>query len=371
MTSLHRIAFAITELDPGGAERMLTELVIRLDRSEWEPHVYCLGPEGHFATMLREHQIPVTCFDGRGLASAPRILWQWTRELRRFRPETLYAWLFHASLLGRIAGRLARVPHILSGIRVAERRNKWHGWLDRWSNFLVEKNVCVSRGVATFMEQSVGLDPRKTVVIPNAVVAARFQNVARADLAQFGIPAGSRVLITIGRLERQKGVDMLLAAAPEVIRRLGDVHFLIVGDGPDRANLEHQARAASLADRVHFLGQRSDVPELLAAATALVLPSRWEGMPNVVLEAMAAGKPIVASDVEGTVDLIEPGRNGWLVPPEQPQALAEAIIRLLNDSESIARIGATSQAIVVERFKIEDFIASHEQLFREIVSKPT
>lgn len=369
MTSPHRIAFGITELDPGGAERMLTELVTRLDRSEWDAHVFCLGPEAHFAGVLRDRQIPVTCFDAQGMRCAPRVLRQWTRELRRFRPEILYPWLFHANLLGRIAGRLAGVPHILSGIRVAEKRNRWHGWWDRRTNFLVEKNVCVSRGVATFMEQTVGLDPRKTVVIPNAVDGARFEQVTPADLTPFGIPAGSPVLITIGRLEHQKGVDMLLAAVPEITSRFPDVQFLIVGDGPDRSVLEQQARRLNVTGRVHFLGRRDDVPALLAASTALVLPSRWEGMPNVVLEAMAAGKPIVASEVEGTAELVSSGINGWLVAPEQPQLLAEAIGGLLSDPEAVHRMGRESQSIYRERFTIDHFVESHVGLFREILSQ--
>jgi starch synthase (maltosyl-transferring) len=373
MTAPHRIAFGITELDPGGAERMLTELVTRLDLREWEPHVFCLGPEAHYVRVLRDHQIPVTCFRATGQISAPRVLWQWTSALRRFRPEILYPWLFHANLLGRLAGRLAGVPHILSGIRVAEKRNNWHGRLDRWTNFLVERNVCVSRGVAEFVEQTVGLDPRKTVVIPNAVDGARFQHIAPADLTPIGIPAGSPVLITIGRLDVQKGIDVLLAAVPEIIAQVPSAHFLIVGDGPIRSALEQQARSLGIAPYLHWTGLRNDVPELLAAATALVLPSRWEGMPNVVLEALAAGRPVVATDVEGVRDLVSDGINGWVIPPHQPPSLAERVVRLLSDPEAIPRMGAESQALYCDRFTIDRLVENHVHLFREILtpSPPT
>jgi len=365
----HRIAFGITELDPGGAERMLTELVSRLDRSEWEPHVFCLGPDAHYARVLRDRQVPVTCFSARGVKSAPRVLWQWTRELRRFRPTILYAWLFHANLLGRIAGRLAGVPHILAGIRVAERRHTWHGQLDRWTNGLVDRNVCVSRGVADFMEQSVGLDPRKTTVIPNAVDLETFQQASPVDVTEFGIPSGSRVLITIGRLEYQKGIDVLLDAAPAVVSRFTDVHFLIVGDGPDRVALERQAERAGLISRVHWAGFQSDVPRLMASSVGLVLPSRWEGMPNVVLEAMAAGKPVVATEVEGTRELIRPGINGWLVPPSNPQSLAEGLISLVSDPTRAATFGLRSQSTVGEEFTIDNLVQNHVNLFREILAR--
>ena len=365
----HRIAFGITELDPGGAERMLTELVSRLDRSEWEPHVFCLGPDAHYARVLRDRQVPVTCFSARGVKSAPRVLWQWTRELRRFRPTILYAWLFHANLLGRIAGRLAGVPHILAGIRVAERRHTWHGQLDRWTNGLVDRNVCVSRGVADFMEQSVGLDPRKTTVIPNAVDLETFQQASPVDVTEFGIPSGSRVLITIGRLEYQKGIDVLLDAAPAVVSRFTDVHFLIVGDGPDRVALERQAERAGLISRVHWAGFQSDVPRLMASSVGLVLPSRWEGMPNVVLEAMAAGKPVVATEVEGTRELIRPGINGWLVPPSNPQSLAEGLISLVSDPTRAATFGLRTQSTVGEEFTIDNLVQNLVNLFREILAR--
>ncbi len=347
---------------------MLTELVTRLDRREWEPRVYCLGPEAHYAQVLRDRQIPVMCFGARGMKSSVRVLWQWSRELQRFRPELLSTWLFHANLLGRLAGRWAGVPRIVSGIRVSERRTPWHGRWDRWTNFLVERNVCVSRGVADFMEQTVGLDPRKTAIIPNAIDLERFQCVSPADLTPWGIPAGSRVLITIGRLEHQKGIDVLLDSASQLIAKYQDVHFLVVGDGPDQARLKSQAQTLGIAEHVHWAGQRNDVPELLTASTALVLPSRWEGMPNVVLEAMAAGKPIVATRVEGVAELVTPGVNGWLVAPERPQLLAEAIDRLLTDNSVIFSMGRESQRIVGEKFTIDQFVENYVQMFREITS---
>lgn len=368
MSPPHRIAFGITELDPGGAERMLVELVSRLDRAEWTPRVYCLGPEAHYARVLRERQVDVVCFSARGWTSAPRVLRAWTRDLKSFRPEILDNWLFHASLLGRFAGRRAGVPHVLSQVRVAERRNTWHGRLDRWTNTLVERNVCVSRGVAEFMEQRVGLDPRKTVVIPNAIDPEPYQNARPADLTPLGIPPGSPVLITIGRLEPQKGIDVLLDAAAIALRQFADVHFLIVGDGPDRQSLEQRSQQLGIAANVHWAGRRSDVPNLLAASTGLVLPSRWEGMPNVVLEAMAVGKPVVATDVEGVCELVRPDINGWVVAKENPQALAESLIRLLSNPQASAKMGCESQSIVANEFAMEGFVQNHITLWRNLLS---
>lgn len=368
MPQPRRIAFGITELDPGGAERMLTELVTRLDRTEWEPHVFCLGPPAHYAQVLAELQVPVTCFGGRGMKSAPGIVWKWSRALRQLQPEILYTWLFHANFLGRIAGRWAGVPTIISGIRVAERRTPWHGRLDRWTNFLVDRNVCVSRGVANFMEQTVGLDPRKTVVIPNGIDLEQFRDALPTELTEFGIPAGSRVLISIGRLEPQKGIDVLLRAIPAITANFPDVHFLIVGDGADRAALEQLAASLGVTQRVHWAGRRDDVPQLLAASTALVLPSRWEGMPNVVLESMAAARPVVACQVEGVEELVIRGQTGWLVPPENPTAISEAVGELLRDPARGSTMGLKSQHVCEECFAISVLVQNHVQLFREFSS---
>jgi starch synthase (maltosyl-transferring) len=264
---------------------------------------------------------------------------------------------------------MAGVPTILSGIRVAERRTPWHGRLDRWTNFLVDRNVCVSRGVAQFMEQTVGLDSRKTVVIPNGVEIERFEHAPPTDLTAFGIPAGSQVLISIGRLERQKGIDVLLSAIPAVISRNPSAHFLIVGEGPDRQELETQASQLPFARHVHWAGRRGDIPGLLAASTALVLPSRWEGMPNVVLEAMAAAKPVVATQVEGIEELVLPGETGWVVPLDDSTAFAEAIERLLEAPARAIAMGQKSQSICKSEFAIDLLVQKHVQLFDQFGTK--
>src|SRR5262249_49760711 len=137
-----RIAFCITDLDPGGAERALAQLVTRLDRGRWDPAVFCLSSGGALADALKRAAGPGVCLGAR--RSQPvRVLWRLARELRRFRPEILQTFLFHANLAGRIAARMAGVRHVVSGIRVAEKRSPVPLWLDRWTNKLVRLNVCV------------------------------------------------------------------------------------------------------------------------------------------------------------------------------------------------------------------------------------
>ena len=364
-----RLVFCITELDPGGAERALVQLVLHLDRNQWEPHVICLGPTGHFADVLRAANVPVTCLNARGTLSLPRVLWQLIRELRRIKPALVQTFLFHANVLGRIAARLAGVRCVISGIRVAEHRSRWYGRIDRWTNFLVTTNVCVSRGVASFSTSHTGLKPSKLIVIPNAVDVERFASAEPAQLQEFGIHDGSQVFASIGRLEHQKGIDVLLTAIERLKPLPNDLHFLIVGDGPDDSSLRAQATAKGIADHVHFVGRRADVPELLAASFALILASRWEGMPNVVLEAMAAGKPVISTRVEGIDELVRDEVTGITIPKEDPIRLAEAIAAVIKNRNFYTAAGVKAQDIVATEFTPQSIADSYKNLYLRTLHK--
>lgn len=154
------------------------------------------------------------------------------------------------------------------------------------------------------------LDRQRVSVIPNGVEFDRFQSAGACDLSPLGIPAGARVLVSVGRLHPQKGYDLLIEAIAPLLADQPGWQLLIVGEGPARFDLERQIREAGLEGRIHLPGYRDDVPSILAAADAFVLASRWEGMPNAVLEAMAAGLPVVATDVEGIDELIVDRADG-------------------------------------------------------------
>jgi glycosyltransferase involved in cell wall biosynthesis len=362
-----RIAFCITDLDPGGAERALVQLVTRLDRARWEPAVFCLAGRGALADELSAAGVPVVCL-GASHWTGVGAVWRLCRELRRFRPTLLQTFLFHANLAGRLAGRLAGVLTIVSGIRVAEKRSRVYLWLDRWTNWLVATNVCVSQAVADFSIAEGGLSRRKIVVIHNGVDVARFAGARPAELSALGIPERSRTLLTIGRLDRQKGLLDLIEAAGVVVQKHPDAHFLLVGEGPERAALERAVRERGLAARVHFAGWRADVPELLSAGCALVLTSHWEGLPNVILEAMAAGMPVVASRVEGTAELVIDGQTGRLVPSRSPELLAAALEALLNDSQGAAAMGRAGRERAAAEFTWEATVARYDALYRSLGS---
>ncbi|MBS0204309.1 MAG: glycosyltransferase [Planctomycetes bacterium] len=370
MSALHDpvpIAFCITELDRGGAERALTELVLGLDRQAWLPRVFCLGPRGHFTDVLEAGGITVESFNARGVVSVPAVLLKLTLALRRFRPRLLQTFLFHANLLGRVAGRLSRVPVIVSGIRVAERRSRWYGRLDRWTNGLVDHNVCVSQGVADFSIHETGLKSRKVSVISNGVDVERFASAPVADLTSLGISPTRPVVITVGRLEKQKGIEFLLQAAASLLQDRPDCQFLIVGEGHDRASLEAQAGSLGISRSIWFVGARSDVPSLLKAASVFVLASLWEGMPNALLEAMAAGVPVIATDVEGSRELVQSDVTGRLVQPANPAELAQAIQDVLQRPDDSARFAEAAQQLVLQRFTQTETTSAYDSLYRQLM----
>jgi glycosyltransferase involved in cell wall biosynthesis len=363
-----RIAFCITDLDPGGAERALVQLVTRLDREQWDPTVLCLAGPGLLADELQSAGVPVVCLGAKHWSSVG-IMLSLVRALRQFRPAILQTFLFHANILGRIAGRLAGIKTIVSGIRVAEKRSRLPLWIDRWTNGLVEVNVCVSQAVADFSANQTRLLPGKIVVIPNGVDVARFAGVGPADLVELGIPGSAQVLLTIGRLDRQKGLSTLIEAAALVVPRFPHAHFLLVGEGPLRSELERMVREKELADHIHLAGWRSDVPAILATGTALILPSLWEGMPNVVLEAMASGLPVVATRVEGSTELVTENRTGHLVPVQSPSDLAAAIENFLSDPTQARLMGQAGQERAKAQFSWDKMVGRYCELYRALLAR--
>lgn len=366
MTAPFRIAFCITDLDPGGAEKALVQLVTRLDRTIWEPHVFCLSGDGELVGELHREGIPCARLGARSARSFS-VVYRLYRRLADLQPAILQTYLYHANIAGRIAGRRAGVKHIVSGIRVAEKRGKLRLWIDRVTENRVDRHVCVSRAVAKFSREVGKLSTEKIVVIPNGVDADRFANAAPADLSQFGIPAGSQTVLFVGRLDPQKSPFVLLGAFQGILHAHSDVHLLFVGDGPLASALNDWVHAHGLANNIHFAGRRDDVASIMRASRCLALPSSWEGMPNVVLEAMAAGLPVVATDVEGTSEVIRNHQTGVLVPPDSPRELASMLTMLLTDATQAQALGAAAQVSVRNDFTWEQVVARYDRLYRDLV----
>ncbi|HET8814096.1 MAG TPA: glycosyltransferase [Solirubrobacterales bacterium] len=321
----------------GGAENAMFMLLESLDRAEWAPTLLLedapeVEPLAERAAALgvpvrRIAPLPL------GLTGARRVP-ALARLLRRERPEVFHAHMSSpvACKWGLAAAVWARVPAVVGTVQVGEYEppDRSAYWQLRTLARRVDRYLAVSRDIAAELIERLGWPAEKIEVVYNAVDAARFEVEAPPGLRE---PLGGSdthpLVLTPARLDEQKGHAVLL----EAIAGVADAHFLLAGEGPERERLESLAQELGIADRVRFLGRREDVPQLLAACDVFALPSLYEGSSLAVLEAMAAGIPIVSSAIGGTDELIEDGRSGLLVPPGDVEALAAALRRLLGDQE--------------------------------------
>lgn len=363
-----RIALCITDLDPGGAERCLVELATRLDRQKFEPVVYCLGPRpaGNptwLVDKLEAAGITVHCFAARRPIAFGLLLAKLRKQMLADAPRIVQTFLFHANVLGALAARRAGVEHVVTGIRVAEKRAAWHLLLARWGDRFVDRHVCVSQSVRDFSMARGHLPIDKLVVIPNGVDLARFAGVKPASAASLGRAGNRRLITCVGRLDEQKGTSWLLEAMRRVFTEVDGLDLLLVGDGPERGQLERLAAQLGIADRVHFAGFRDDVPEILAASELVVLASRWEGMPNVILEAMACGRPVVATDVAGVREALGPNAPQQTARCDDPPEFARKITAILGDKQLAQRLGQENQKRAGQCFTLSAMVEAYERLY--------
>jgi glycosyltransferase involved in cell wall biosynthesis len=364
-----RIAFCITELNVGGAERCLTELATRLNRSRFDPSVFCLGPQPTAdAALLNKRvesaNVPIHFLGGRGAASAPRVFWQLRRQFRRLKPEVVQTFLWHANVLGVLAARAAGVPRIVTGLRVAEPRRRWRWSWERLAGRWADRHVAVSEGVAAFAREKIGLRSDKIIVIPNGVEVPR--SVLPADLSHLGLSPGRRAIAFVGRLEEQKGIVWLIDQMPQVFAKLPMHDLVVVGGGPLESALRTQVERLGLGPRVHFVGWRKDVLAILAASDLVIAPSLWEGMSNVVLEAMAAARPIVAFGVEGMSDAIGDARSPQIVAEKDRASFIDRVAEIAADERLRTALGEQNRARVSERFRVDQMVARYGQLYEAL-----
>ena len=306
----------ITDLNVGGAERALVSLAVHVDRNRWQPAVFCLDKPGPLVDVLHQANVPCECLNvhhRNPIHAVSRL----ARGLRRFKPLLVQSFMFHANLAARLAAVWAGLPWVIGGLRVAERQKSWHLILDRLTAGLSTGSVCVSQGVLRFSLEIARLNPARLTVIPNGIDIAPFATASSVPRNALGVPDDAHLALCVGRLDRQKGLPDLLQAAECLILKRPDWHLALAGDGPCRDwLLEQIANRPVLSKNVHWLGHRDDIPNVLKSADVLVQSSLWEGMPNSVLEAMAAGLAVVSTSVEGAEDLVVPGQTGWLVPKQ-------------------------------------------------------
>lgn len=365
-----RVALVITDLEPGGAEKNFVELASGIDRSRFEPLVYCLaGPPSRRRLLdrLELSGIPTAFLGARHWRNLPFVLARLFRLLRRDRPALMQTFLFHANMVGRWAAQLARVRPVVCGLRVAQRDSRLRLWLERRTGGSVARWVCVAQAVAAHAARDGGLPEARLVVIPNGVRLPP-ENLPQVQPEGLGMKPGQRFALFAGRLAPQKSVETLIEAAARWMRVVPDVDLVIAGDGPQRQRLVDLAQRLGIAARVHFVGFRDDVETLLGAAALVVHAAAWEGMANSILEAMAAGRAVVAADAEGMRELLEPVDPRQIVPVGDSEAMAHRTAEFLSHPTLAVVTGAANRRRAAAFFSTEAMVSAYQQLWDELLA---
>jgi glycosyltransferase involved in cell wall biosynthesis len=368
-----RIFHMVNSLEVGGSEHQMVEVASRQNARGYHVIVGCLSSKGAFIEVFRRAGICVIEFNPKGSLFHPRGIFQLLRLtwfLLKHPFDVVQTHDLYSTLLGVPAAWLARVPVILSC-----RRDLSHWWWytphrRRFLRHIQNRSSYVianSQAVRDFLVEKDGFDPGLIRVIRNGVDLERFTNVHRDPQELFPhLSPESKLIAVVANMHFEtKGHTDLLHAATVVSREFRTVKFLLIGDGAERARLEVMTAELGLRETVLFLGRRNDVPSLLACCDLFVLPSSAEGLPNSVLEAMAAGLPVVATRVGGIPEIIDDGANGLLVAPRDPQSLAAAILQLLGNEEVAKRLARSARDRACGQFGFDRLLSELDSLYSE------
>lgn len=381
MTRPLRVLQIIDSLALGGAERIVAMLTQGLARSGVDVRVAALRSLAgdSLRDPLERAGIPLLQLDATGFYDVGA----WMRLRRYLRHEAIdlvHTHLVYADFLGRTASAAAGIPVVSTLHNVPdgfERQRPDRVWLERiTARLLTSRVVCVSQRARTEFEQSWRIPSARLALIPNAIDLDPWLSVPEEPIQkpsdtrpmELPVQVDTVTVLSVGRLDSQKAYDVLLRAARIVVDVRPHVRFVILGRGRHAASLDRLRRELALAEVVSFEGQQDDVPAWLARSDMFVSSSAWEGMPLVVIEAMAAARPVVVTDVGGSREVVGDEECGLVVPPSDPRALAVAIMELVDDSERRLRMGRSARDRARTVFGLDGLIDAHLSLYRDVVA---
>ncbi len=367
-----RLLHFVTTLDRGGAENALLDLLPRLDPDRFEMRVAWLKGAGELAPEFEERGVATV---GLGMRSAfdVGVLLRAARLARQWRPHLVHTHLFKADVAGAHAADSARA-RLVSTKHNEDPQLRWPGvrTLARRVARQADAVVAISEAVRRHVTGNLDLAENDVKLIRYGIDLAEMD--ARPDApdlrSEIGAPPGTPLLVFAGRLVPQKALEVLISSMVRIRQQVPAVRLAIVGRGPQETEMRERVRALDLEPHVRFLGFRPDAPSLMRQADLLVLPSRWEGLGLVLLEAMAARCPVVASRIGAIPEVVDDGRTGRLVPPEDPDTLADTVLGLLADPARRESMAAAGRERLRERFSLGTQIAATEALYEGLLDRP-
>ncbi|MBS1113636.1 MAG: glycosyltransferase [Nitrospirae bacterium] len=357
----------------GGVQSQLLTVLGNYDRSRFYPIVCSLSGIGTIGRKMEDMGVEVHCLNKLGNRLDLTIIQDLYRLMKKREIKIVRTHQYHANLYGRIAANLAGVPCIVVSIHnIYNRDRKIHRrMINRFLAGLTDKIIAVSETVGRDIIKYDSIPKNKIMVIYNGIETNRFLHMSNGSAVrtEFKIPSSVSVIGIVGRLVHQKGHKYLLEAMVRIKARFPGSMLLIVGDGPLKGELTAYARDRGLGKDVIFAGSRMDIPDLLSAMDIFVFPSFREGLGNALLEAMAAGKPIIATDVAPMREIINSEEVGILVPPKDSNALASAIEVLMSDRVRAEALGGAARRRALSFFDIKNTIDNYTGLFEDIMRR--
>ena len=366
-----RVDWLITEMNVlGGAEMFVRLAAPRMRARGWDLHVITFSSGGYLAEQIHAESVPLIELGLQhklNLSAVIKLLLTWKKD----KPLLLHTHLYHAGMVGRVAGRLMGIhPIIVQQAGPEQNRSRLRTWWDRHTSFLVDCYLTTCEAVKKNMQVREHIPANQIAVIPNGIVLTNYQKQPPKP-AMWPVTAPVPVLGTVGRLSPEKGHHNFLEAMSVLIQQGKNFHAIIIGDGPLKDELAQRTKILHLEEHVSWVGPQSNVPDWLHFFDLFVLPSHWEGISMALLEAMATGLPIVATDVGGNPEVIEHGRSGLLVAPSNPQQLSEAISRLIENPTLRQEMGQSGKKRCQERYNIEIIVEQLDALYKNILRSGT
>ena len=365
-----KILLVITGLAVGGAETQLVRVATRLKQRGWDVRVVTLIPPRAYVDVLEQAGIPVATLGIRDKRPALRPIWRLARVLREWKPDIVHSHMVHANLLARFVRPIASAKVVIGTAHNIQEGGRLRDWLYRLTDPLCDltTHVCEAGAQRYIRERMV--PPHKMRVVYNGVDTERFlpDGQVRLRIRREAEIGKQFVWLAVGRLEAPKDYPTLIRAFARVSAAREDTLLWIVGDGPLRGQLEALSREMGLQLGVRFWGLRGDVSNLMNAADAFVMSSSWEGLPNALIEAQACGLPAVVTDVGGNAEIVVKEETGFIVPPQNPDALAEAMLRLMGlPVEMRQQMGRLARQRVEQQFSLDSVVTLWENLYRELL----
>ena len=361
-----RVLHIIDSLHLGGAQEVVLNLAT-CGSSRFRHEVATMHGHGIYWNRLKQAGVKVHSLSPHKLL--PLYLASIPMRLLADRPDILHCHLIPSNIIAKPLGALLGVPVLINHDHTNDTRradSRLLLALDRFSNRFASHIVAVSASCRDFLITRESISASDVTLVPNAIDLRRFSPAsARRDHArlELGLPASERVVAGVGRLNPQKNFSLFLDIAAQLAPRFPDLHFLLAGDGPEEKMLREKAATLGIADRVTFSGYVADTRLVYLAADVLLMPSRYEGLPMTLLEAMAMGLPVVASQLDGIAEVIGDGREGFLVPSDDAPLFVERTAALLQDADLSSRIAQNARAKIEACFSVERMTSAVEEIY--------